>query len=85
MCAAQLGGQDTSVWYSIVVLCGESALGMLGFYGNQMFWKQNLAYTRLDPDTLQRASEVRFPLLFSFMHMGRMYAPRRHITPVLYS
>ena len=67
--AGALGTQDTSVWYSIVVLCGESALGMLGFYGQQMFWKQNLKYTRMDHEALQRSSDVRSYLLNTAVHL----------------
>lgn len=57
-CAGDLGNQDTSVAYSIVVLCGEAALGLLGFYGHQLFWKQTLNYTHMSADTLQRSAQA---------------------------
>jgi hypothetical protein len=54
---AQFDGQNTSVVYSYVVLAGEVALGFLGFYGNQCFWRQDVKFTAMDAKKLKHLSD----------------------------
>lgn len=51
------GGQNTSVPYSYIVLVGEVALGLLGFYGQQCFWKQDVRFSAMDSETLKHISQ----------------------------
>jgi hypothetical protein len=52
----EFSAQNTSVPYSYVVLCGEFALGILGFYGQQTFWKQEVTFSAMDSETLKHIS-----------------------------
>lgn len=58
---ASFGEQTTSVPYSWVVLVAEVALGFLGFYGHQTYWKQTTVYTALTADELEHLTEVCAP------------------------
>ena len=55
--------QNINVPYSYLVLSAEFFLGALGFYGHQMYWKQEVAFSPMDSVTLRSVSEVR-PLVF---------------------
>ena len=54
---AEFNSQNTSVPYSYVVLVGELALGCLGFYGQQCFWKQDVRFSAMDSETLKHISQ----------------------------
>ena len=54
---AAFAAQNTSVAYSYVVLMGEGALGLLGFYGQQNFWKQDVRFSAMDSETLKHISQ----------------------------
>lgn len=51
--------QNINVAYSYLVLVAEFFLGALGFYGHQMYWKQNVEFSPMDSNTLRSISEVR--------------------------
>jgi hypothetical protein len=55
--------QFTSVPYSWVVWVAELALGFLGFYGHQTYWKQTCKYTSMAEDELDALYEVRVLLV----------------------
>jgi hypothetical protein len=54
---ASFGAQNTNVVYSYVVLVAETALGLLGFYGNLSFWEQEVQFSAMDTDTLKHISQ----------------------------
>jgi hypothetical protein len=56
---AQFEAQNTSVVYSYVVLAGETACCILGFYGHQLFWKQGTNFTAMEKATVAKVTDVR--------------------------
>lgn len=54
--------QNISLKYSWVVLAAEVVLGLLLFYSNQLFWKQELVFTIMDEEEVQQMTQVRIKL-----------------------
>ena len=52
--------QNISLKYSWVVLAAEVVSGLLLFYSNQLFWKQELVYTIMEDEEVQQMTEVRY-------------------------
>ena len=53
------GIPNVSTGYSWAVLLAEAFTGAVLFYRKQVFWKQEVSFTRMAPDVLQSVAEVR--------------------------
>ena len=69
---AALGRQDTSVAYSWVVWAAELALGFLGFYGHQTYWKQTTRHTALSGAAVAALREVLVRLICTMCARPRL-------------
>ena len=56
------------VWYSILSLAAESALGLVGIYNRMLTWRQHTRFTQVSSADAKRLHRVRCHTIDPWLH-----------------